>query len=222
LQQYRTVQFDGRQVGGAARPHGAYIQGATQVETFDQLRKAGYTTILSIDDGLQTAEMARSVPQAFRHETGAQFAIVDFAHPSIRTLAQIKNFVDSAHQQDDKVLIHCRAGAGRTGTVLASLVLTDLVKQECARKPDYSVADAAQNIVDVEVEHSHDLGAVSIRAKTIPVPKILADAINIVRQADQDTAYKDQSVETDYQAGGLMNYLGYLLGGFDIDGKLIS
>ncbi|MBM3409778.1 MAG: dual specificity protein phosphatase family protein [Betaproteobacteria bacterium] len=224
LQQYRTVQFDGRQVGGAARPHGAYIKDATQAETFDQLRKAGYNTILSIDKGDHTTDMARSVPQAFHHETGDQFAIVDFAHPSIRTLAQIKNFVDSAHQQDGKVLIHCGAGAGRTGTVLASLVLADLVKQERARKPDYSVADAGQNIVNVEVEYSHDPGddEPPKRAKTIPVPKILADAINIVRQADQDTAYKDQSVETDYQVGGLMTYLGYLLGGFEIDGKRIS
>ncbi|MFM7568481.1 MAG: dual specificity protein phosphatase family protein, partial [Betaproteobacteria bacterium] len=139
------------------------------------------------------------------------------------TLAQIKNFVDNAHQQDGKVLIHCGAGAGRTGTVLASLVLADLVKQERARKPDYSVADAGQNIVNVEVEYSHDHGddEPSKRATTIPVPKILADAINIVRQADQDTAYKDQSVETDFQVGALMNYLAYLLGKLDIDGKSI-
>lgn len=225
LQQYRTVQFDGRQVGGAARPHGFHLNGATQPETFDQLRKAGYNTILSIDDGSETTDMAKLVPQAFRHKTGAQFAIADFAYPSIRTLAQIKNFVDSAHQQDDKVLIHCGAGAGRTGTVLASLVLADLVKQERAKKGNYSVADARQNVANVEVEYSHDHGddkPPSERAQTIQVPEILANAIKIVREADQDTAYKGQSVETANQVGALINYLGYLLGGFDIDGKLIS
>lgn len=224
LQQYRTVQFDGRQVGGAARPHGYYIYGATQAETFDQLRKAGYNTILSIDDGSETTEMKKSVPKEFRHETGPQFVIKDFTHPSIRTLVQIKDFVDSAHREDGKVLIHCGAGAGRTGTVLASLVLADLVKQERVGKLDYSVADAAKNIVSVEVEWSHEDGDANLfdRAKTIPVPKIVADAINTVRQADEATTHKEQSVETDYQVGGLMSYLGYLLGGVDIDGKRIS
>lgn len=223
LQQYRTVQFDGRQVGGAARPYDQWIQGATQAETFDQLRKAGYNTILSIDDGPETTEMKKSVPKEFCHETGPQFVIEDFAHPSIRTLVQIKDFVDSAHREDGKVLIHCGAGAGRTGTVLASLVLADLVKQERAGKLDYSVADAAKDTVSVEVEWSHEDGGARLfhRAKTIQVPKIVADAINTVRQADDATTNKAQSVETDDQVGGLMSYLGYLLGGLDIDGKRI-
>lgn len=224
LRQYRTVQFDGRPVGGAARPHGCYIKGATQGETFDQLRKAGYNTILSIDDGRETTEMKKSVPKEFRHETDPKFVIKDFTHPSIRTLVLIKDFVDRAHREDGKVLIHCGAGAGRTGTVLASLVLADLVKQERAGKLDYSVKDAAQNIVNVGVEWSHEDGdaEVSQRPKTIPVPKIVADAINTVRLADEATTDKDQSVETDYQVGGLMSYLGYLLGAVDIDGKPIN
>ena len=168
--------------------------------------------------------MKKSVPKYFRHETDPKFVIKYFTHPSIRTLVQIKNFVDSAHREDGKVLIHCGAGAGRTGTVLASLVLADLVKEERAGKLDYSVKDAAQNIVNVGVEWSHEDGDAepSQRAKTIPVPKIVADAINIVRQADEATTDKDQSVETDYQVGGLMSYLGYLLGAVDIDGKPIN
>ena len=227
LQQYRAVQFDGRQVGGAARPDGTYLNGASQAETFDHLRAAGYNTILSIDDGPETTAMARSIPQDFRHENGAQYAITDFSHPSIRTLSQIKRFVDDAHQNGDKVLIHCGAGAGRTGTALASLVLADLVKQERAKKPDYSIQDAAKDVVDVQVPYSHDPDAdeddePSKVPTTVKVPRIVANAINIVRQADEDTTHKDQSVETDYQVGGLMNYLGYLLGAVDVNGALVS
>lgn len=227
LQQYRAVQVDGRQVGGAARPHRGYLHGMSPAETFDHLRAAGYNTILSIDDGPETADMARSIPQGFRHENGPQYAIVDFSHPSIGTLAQIKRFVDDAHHQGDKVLIHCGAGAGRTGTALASLVLADLLKQQRARKPDYSIQDAAKDTVDVQVPYSHDPDAdedddPSKVTATIRVPKIVADAIQIVRQADQDTTHKDQSVETDYQVGGLMKYLGYLLGALDENGVPIS
>jgi hypothetical protein len=214
LQQYRAVQVDGRPVGGAARPHGSYLHGMSPADTFEQLRAAGYNTILSIDNEPETADMARSIPQGFRHENGSQYAIADFHYPTISTLAQIKRFVDSAHQNGDKVLIHCGAGAGRTGTVLASLVLADLVKEERARNPGYSSVDAGKTVADVGVEYSHQPGNASASkiATTIKAPKIVADAIQIVRQADQDTAHKDQSVETDYQVGGLMHYLAYLLG----------
>ncbi len=125
-------------------------------------------------------------------ENGSQYAIADFHYPTISTLAQIKRFVDSAHQNGDKVRIHCGAGAGRTGTVLASLVLADLVKEERARNPGYSSADAGKTVADVGVEYSHQPGKASASkiATTIQAPKIVADAIQIVRQADQDTAHK--------------------------------
>ncbi len=162
LDMYRTIQFRGQEVGGGARPAGTYLEAQKQTaEVCALLRIAGYNTILSIDASPETDVMHADVPSDLKfervfkwtdrqkanladelgrpvepedHEDGSAYVVEDFTAPTLEVLQGAVSLVAKACEDGNKVFIHCGGGAGRTGTVLAALMLLD--RLESAREGD--------------------------------------------------------------------------------------
>ena len=78
------------------------------------LRYQGFTTVLCLAEDGPIDEMRRAGLQVC-HEP-----IRDFAAPDAETLDRCVKFVREAVDRGERVLVHCHAGYGRTGTVLAA------------------------------------------------------------------------------------------------------
>ena len=213
LGQFRTVSYGGREVGGGARPHGASIKSGSQLETLENIRD-GFGTLLSIDNDDETQQMQKAIPEGLVSQGGSEYEIVDFTAPSVDMLTKIRAFVDGEHQAGRDVMIHCGFGVGRTGTVLAALVLADMVKSEKETDPNLSMDSIraeiqAGGVASIELSHD-DLGGEN--PSTMVVPRLVAKAVSYVRDADAKAGLPPPgSVETPLQLNLLMHYLQHLL-----------
>lgn len=213
LSQFRTVSYAGREIGGGARPHGEYIKRGLQSATLENIR-VGFGTLLSIDHDKHTQAMHAKLPAELVSGAGTDYEIKDFTAPSVKTLVNIRAFVDRQHQAGRDVMIHCGFGVGRTGTALAALVLADEVKRAKAADPKLS-NDSIQEAVSrgevgtVEVAYN-DHG--DRQTSMIQVPRLVADAVAMVRKADAGAGIAPPgSVETPKQVDSLREYLAHLV-----------
>src|SRR6266487_5905849 len=106
---YYTV--DGGRVAGLPGP--AYMEW-----DFARLRKMGYSVVVSLEcDRLNTFEIEDS---GFEHK---KICIEDFSAPSLDQIDEFVAFLESKLDEGKKVLVHCYAGRGRTGTMLAAYLI---------------------------------------------------------------------------------------------------
>jgi atypical dual specificity phosphatase len=82
----------------------------------EALRAEGITAVLCLAEDGPVDDLARAGFRV-RHEP-----IDDFCAPDPATLARCVGFVQESIERGDRVLVHCHAGYGRTGTVLAALL----------------------------------------------------------------------------------------------------
>lgn len=116
-------------LAGTPRP-GAFDP---QAHDLQALRDAGVTTLLSLTETPfdQDAAVAYGLTTAFE-------PIVDGNAPSVSQAERLCRQIDAWLDNDHTVAVHCHAGLGRTGTVLAAYLLwRDRVH---ARTPDASCA----------------------------------------------------------------------------------
>jgi hypothetical protein len=204
LKQYRRVHVNGLDVGGAARPAGSYLLGgAQQVVVLGNIRNAGYGTILSIDDGQETRNIAQAIQnQGFNHILDANLTVRDFTSPTYKQMANIHERIVNEADAGRNVLIHCGAGGGRTGTVLASLVLRDLVQAELRNNPRF------WQVIDPNLSVSLDYDANGNKRdfSYLGVTPLVKQAIDTIREKDST----EKSVETPEQLTELMKYQYFL------------
>jgi protein tyrosine phosphatase (PTP) superfamily phosphohydrolase (DUF442 family) len=111
-------------------------QPALEASTFDTLRDAGVSAVLSLrPDGEPPSKNAsRPWPeyhveeeQALAEASGLRFRNVpleDFSAPPPDGVASALSVIDALLAENSGVYVHCRAGAGRTGLISASWAVT--------------------------------------------------------------------------------------------------
>ncbi len=111
---------DGGRLAGLPGP--AYMEW-----DFPRLRKMGYSVVVSLEcERLNTFEIEDS---GFEHK---KICIPDFSAPSFDQLDEFVAFVDAKKAEGRKVLVHCYAGRGRTGTMLAAYLIHEGMHSDAA------------------------------------------------------------------------------------------
>src|SRR2546428_7258696 len=99
----------------------------TQDGIWIRLRKMDYSVVVSIEcDRLNTFEIQDA---GFEHK---KICVEDFSAPTFDQVDDFVAFVDSKIAEGKKVLVHCFAGRGRTGTMLAAYLIHQGMSSEAA------------------------------------------------------------------------------------------
>ncbi|HWM52688.1 MAG TPA: dual specificity protein phosphatase family protein [Thermoplasmata archaeon] len=94
---------------------------------FARLRKMGYSVVVSLEcDRLNTFEIEDA---GFEHK---KICVEDFAAPTLDQVDEFVAFVNSKIGEGKKVLVHCYAGRGRTGTMLAAYLIHQGMSSDAA------------------------------------------------------------------------------------------
>jgi len=94
---------------------------------FARLRKMGYSVVVSLEcDRLNTFEIEDA---GFEHK---KICVEDFTPPTFDQIDEFVAFVEAKFSEGKKVLVHCYAGRGRTGTMLAAFLIHRGMSSEAA------------------------------------------------------------------------------------------
>jgi protein-tyrosine phosphatase len=96
----------------------------------DTLTSVGFNTLVSFTESNQELkEFLKKINKEWNH---FEIPMQDFGDISLRQFDQFYSLVKEQVEKKNQVVVHCRAGCGRTGTMLASLSLREIVNQ-CKR-----------------------------------------------------------------------------------------
>jgi atypical dual specificity phosphatase len=109
---------------------------------FARLRKQGYSVVVSLECArLNTFEIEDA---GFEHR---KICVEDFSSPTFDQMDEFVSFVDRKLAEGKKVLVHCYAGRGRTGTMLAAFLIHRGMSADAAFREIREKAQAAYGTV---------------------------------------------------------------------------
>jgi atypical dual specificity phosphatase len=95
----------------------------------DYLIEQGVSAILTLTTSSLSDEVISNDSVTYKH-----IPIVDHSLPSINNLVDSVTFINECISNNKPVVVHCRAGIGRTGTVLGALLITSGMTVESSVK----------------------------------------------------------------------------------------
>lgn len=141
---YYTV--DGGRLAGLPGP--AYMEW-----DYGRLRKMGYSVVVSLEcSRLNTFEIEDA---GFEHR---KICVEDFTSPTFDQMDEFVGFADAKIREGKKILVHCYAGRGRTGTMLAAYLVHQGMTAEAAireiREKAHRAYGTLVGVIEPEQEES--------------------------------------------------------------------
>ena len=144
-------------LAGAAMP-GSF---APLKEDLAQAKRDGIGAVAALTETASTATAAREAGLEYKH-----IPVDDFSPPTMKQFREFVEFVDEQNAREHAVLVHCRAGIGRTGTMLAAYLIAkgasarDAVeKLRQARPSSVETANQLQALYEWEQQVVNGTGA---------------------------------------------------------------